>query len=125
MYFYCPFVQYLTRGWTCYRFRMFNLFRHGQSGVSRIEFEEYKRVAETRVQNLESVLRQYQDEQVTMHAQVHKWMRRALAAESRGRVEKVTVATQEPPVAQEPIWGPLARIRSNGLHDAQPTGEER
>jgi hypothetical protein len=90
---------------------------------------------QTRVAGLESQMRTLDTEQANLHAEVRKWMRRAVAAERR-----VEESNQEPVAAREVVpvtptphpqttmWGARGRIAArkangatNGLHqELQP-----
>ncbi len=83
------------------------LFGNGHA-VSREEFDALA----SQVLKYQSELRTYQTEQVTMHEEVRKWMRRALAAESRMDARQTArVANGESPAVSSPrnMWGARAR----------------
>jgi len=63
---------------------------HRLFGGGQVTLEDVVR----RVKQLESALRTLETEQVTMHDQVRKWMRRAIAAERR--IESVAEVTDAP-----------------------------
>ena len=70
---------------------------------------------EAEVKRLGSELRQYQTEQVTMHDQVRKWMRRAVAAEravdvERGESIERVGAGDAPARPASRLWGARSRV---------------
>lgn len=79
---------------------------------------------EAEQERLLSVLRQYQTEQVTMHDQVRKWMRRSDAAEARAtkRAPGEPNDGGEPTATPPRLWGARARrlMRPPAIPTAEP-----
>ena len=76
---------------------------------------------ELRIGKLESLLRQLETEQLTLHDQVRKWMRRAVAAE-RNQERSTLGAAPAPATPPAPpsrstrgMWGARARIAMRAL----------
>jgi chromosome segregation ATPase len=76
---------------------------------------------ENRARQLESQLRTLENEQIRMHDQVHKWMRRAVAAErnqERGRSLPAPVhVTPAPPRRPASMHGAAARSYARRLEE--------
>ena len=68
---------------------------------------------EAELTKVQSTVRQLEGEQILLHDQVRKWMRRAVAAERAiGRGEPQ--AAPAPPAAPRRMWGPRARRMMRG-----------
>jgi hypothetical protein len=101
---------------------MLSLFRRGQ--VTQRQLDELAQRLEADLARQSSVIRQLETEQATLHDQVRKWMRRAVAAESRvdGAPQAAAPIVAAPPPGR--LWGArarrLARIAqeeaTNGIH---------
>lgn len=80
-----------------------NLFGRGQA-----KDDERLAALERRAAALESALRTLENEQVRMHDQVHKWMRRAVAAE-RNQERREVGAAPAPAATPAPPRPPAVR----------------
>lgn len=91
---------------------MFGFGKRQADGDVRVELARLGQ----RVTSLESTLRQLEGEQILMHDQVRKWMRRAVAAE-RAMVRNQEPSVQTIPVTPErpPTWGARRRILERRL----------
>lgn len=86
----------------------------------------------TQLSNTQSELRSLQAEQISLHTQVHKWMRRALAAQTASERNQEPAPARAALAAQEtpaPIrgWGArgrrAARLQREALADLQTLAE--
>lgn len=107
------------------------VFRFGQRQVSTPPVEERLSRLEAELARLQSALRQLETEQVTMHEQVRRWMRRAVAAERAAERNQERPSVVEPPEAATPVppprrmWGARERIAARRLRSAPtPTNGE-
>lgn len=84
-----------------------------RSGVTQQQLDDMRARLEARLSDQDSVIRSLEAEQATMHVQVRKWMRRAVAAEAR---EQIAPAGSVPAARRSGLWGARARRRL-GLPD--------
>ncbi|HKW42521.1 MAG TPA: hypothetical protein VJN39_14830 [Gemmatimonadales bacterium] len=106
-------------------------FRKGQGDASLIQRVT---VLEAELSKTQSVVRQLEGEQLLMHDQVRKWMRRAVAAERavERNQEPAEDGTPAPParrvrLSKGLLWGARARRLARGapdpVNDAPPEVE--